>query len=62
MKIADTWLTPANSACAPATSTNYQKVSWDLRPEQSRFAATHLVRYWHKADSTIAVNHVRFRG
>jgi hypothetical protein len=37
MKIADTWLTPANIACAPATSTNYQKVSWDLRLEQSRF-------------------------
>jgi hypothetical protein len=39
MKIADTWLTPANIACAPATSTNDQKVSWDLRPEHRVFAA-----------------------
>jgi len=42
MKIADTWLTPVNIACAPATSTNDQKVSWDLRPEQSRFCCDSL--------------------
>jgi hypothetical protein len=32
------------------------------REKTDLFAASHLVRFWHKADITIGLNHVRLWG